>query len=82
MAYVWFIGIDRLSSDHGPMSLPQTSEGFSPRLRRRSAAPRRKESAIYVASDWPDDLPVRKAEVGAVEAWLGEILDDIWGPIP
>ena len=82
MAYVWFIGIDRPSSDHGPMSVPQSSEGISPRLRRRPAAPRREESAIYVVSDWSDDLPIRQAEVGAVEAWLSEILDDIWGPIP
>lgn len=64
------------------MPAPLASQGFVPRSAPRPVTRRGDQSAVYVASDWPDDLPIREAELRAVEAWLGDILDDFWGPIP
>ena len=54
-----------------------------PVARRRRTPPARQvgvQSAVRVTDTWPDDLPVTPAELLAVEAWLGEVLDEILGP--
>ena len=54
-----------------------------PETRQRQAAPAREvvvRSPIRVTDTWPDDLPITTAEVRAVEAWLGEVLDEVFGP--
>lgn len=54
-----------------------------PQVRRRSTPPARRvgvQSAVRVTDTWPDDLPISPAELLAVEAWLGEVLDEILGP--
>jgi len=58
-----------------PSSEPQ-------RRRRRTLPTRRVEvrSSIHITDTWPDDLPVTPAELRAVEAWLGEVLDEVFGP--
>ena len=50
--------------------------------RRRTPPARRVgvQSAVRVTDTWPDDLPISPAELLAVEAWLGEVLDEILGP--
>ncbi|WP_341022954.1 hypothetical protein [Brevundimonas diminuta] len=51
--------------------------------RRRRTPPARRvvvQSAVRVTDTWPDDLPISPAELLAVEAWLGEVLDEILGP--
>ena len=58
-----------------PSSEPQ-------RRRRRTLPARRVEvrSPMHITDTWPDDLPITPAEVRAVEAWLGEVLDEVFGP--
>jgi len=54
-----------------------------PQVRRRRTPPARRvgvQSAVRVTDTWPDDLPITPAELLAVEAWLGEVLDEILGP--
>jgi len=33
-----------------------------------------------VADDWPDPLPVTKAEIDLFEAWFGDFFDELFGP--
>jgi len=58
-----------------PSSEPQ-------RRRRRTPPDRRVEvrSPIRITDTWPEDLPITPAEVRVVEAWLGEVLDEVFGP--
>lgn len=54
-----------------------------PQIRRRRTPPARRigvQSAFHVTDTWPEDLPISPAELLAVEAWLGEVLDEILGP--
>lgn len=53
-----------------------------PQRRRRTPPARRVEvrSPVRITDTWPDDLPVTTAEVRVVEAWLGEVLDEVFGP--
>lgn len=54
-----------------------------PLARRRRTPPAWRvgvQSAVRVTDTWPDDLPISPAELLAVEAWLGEVLDEILGP--
>lgn len=53
-----------------------------PDRRHRTPPARRVEvrSPIRITDTWPDDLPITTAEVRAVEAWLGEVLDEVFGP--
>lgn len=39
-------------------------------------------SEVRVTSSWPEDLPITPEEVRVVEAWLGEVLDEVFGPRP
>ena len=50
--------------------------------RRRTLPARRVEvlSSVRITDTWPDDLPVTPAELRTVEAWLGEVLDEVFGP--
>ena len=54
-----------------------------PVARRRRTPPAQRvgvQSAVRVTDTWPDDLPISPAELLAVEAWFGEVLDEILGP--
>jgi hypothetical protein len=33
-----------------------------------------------VTDDWPEDVPVTPEEVDVFEAWLGDILEELFGP--
>lgn len=58
-----------------PSSEPVARQRRTPPVRRVGV-----QSAIHVTGTWPDDLPITPAELLAVEAWLGEVLDEILGP--
>ena len=67
---------DSLAGMHvQPSSEPEARRRRTPPLRRVGV-----QSAVRVTDTWPDDLPISPAELLAVEAWLGEVLDEILGP--
>ena len=37
---------------------------------------------IVVTDDWPAIVPVTVAEVAIIEAYFGEVLDQLFGPLP
>lgn len=32
-------------------------------------------------ADWPEHVPVTEREVDVFEAWFGDILDELFGPV-
>lgn len=42
----------------------------------------RSEQRIRVTDDWPEVVPVTEAEVRIIEAYFGDILDELFGPLP
>lgn len=48
-------------------------------MRRRR---RRSDKPIKVTDDWPDMVPISDLEVRLVEAFFGDLLDELFGPIP
>jgi hypothetical protein len=58
-----------------PSSEPEERRSRTPQDRRIGV-----QSAVRVTDTWPDDLPITSAELQAVEAWLGEVLDEVLGP--
>lgn len=49
----------------------------SQRERKRSS----KEQRIHITDDWPDVLPITEAEVRIIEAYFGDVLDELFGPL-
>ncbi|WP_375552546.1 hypothetical protein [Rhodophyticola porphyridii] len=43
---------------------------------------RHSEKPITVTDDWPEIVPVTEAEVCIIEAYFGDILDELFGPLP
>lgn len=41
-----------------------------------------KECPIRITDDWPDIVPITEAEVRIIEAYFGDILDELFGPLP
>lgn len=37
---------------------------------------------LTVTDDWPDIVPVTEAEIRIIEAYFGDVLDDLFGPLP
>lgn len=37
---------------------------------------------IRVVDDWPALVPITEAEIRVVEAHLGDVLDELFGPLP
>lgn len=35
----------------------------------------------HVVDDWPERVPVTEREVDVFEAWFGDILDELFGPV-
>lgn len=62
------------------MYVQQSSEPEAHRHRTPSARRVEVQSVVRVTDTWPDDLPLTPAELLAVEAWLGEVLDEVLGP--
>lgn len=34
-----------------------------------------------VVDDWPERVPITEREVDVFEAWLGDVLDELFGPV-
>ena len=51
---------------------------------RLSAEPRGKsdDPPMRVLDDWPVLVPITEAEIRVVEAHLGDVLDELFGPLP
>jgi hypothetical protein len=43
--------------------------------------PKRDLSAWTVIDDWPERVPVTQAEVDVLEAWFGDLFDELFGPM-
>ena len=43
---------------------------------------RRTPEMIAVTDDWPAIVPITPAEVAIIEAYLGDVLDELFGPLP
>jgi hypothetical protein len=56
----------------GPISKPFNIPG---------RPPKHGLTAWTVTDDWPEHVPVTAAEVDVFEAWFGDILDELFGPI-
>lgn len=53
------------------MSAPPHDERPDPGETRRRA--------FVVADDLPHDIPITDDEVRALDAWFGDLLDELWG---
>lgn len=42
----------------------------------------RSDPPIKVTDDWPAMVPISEAELRVMEAHLGDVLDEIFGPLP
>lgn len=48
---------------------------------RRAGRPLKHDLADWrVVDDWPERVPVTVEEVDVLEAWFGDILDELFGP--
>ena len=52
-----------------------------PTKRRRGRPPARDFGLWRVVDDWPDRVPVTEREVDVFEAWFGDVLDELFGPV-
>ena len=43
---------------------------------------RRAKKRITITDDWPEVVPITEAEVRIVEAYFGDVLDELFGPLP
>ena len=49
-----------------------------PKKRRNSTAD--DPSDWRVVDDWPEEIPVTPEEVDVIEQWLGDVLEEMFGP--
>lgn len=47
----------------------------------RGRPPRHNVESWRVIDDWPAQVPVSDAEVAVLEAWFGDIFDELLGPV-
>ena len=40
------------------------------------------QQRIRITDDWPEIVPITEAEVRIVEAYFGDVLDELFGPLP
>lgn len=40
------------------------------------------EDPITITDDWPEIVPITEAEVRIIEAHFGDVLDELFGPLP
>jgi hypothetical protein len=65
--------------DEIPIDLYDYAREPVPRLGHR---PVRDDPSIKVTDDWPEMVPITDAELRVMEAHLGDVLDEIFGPLP
>jgi hypothetical protein len=68
-----------IQPDQVPADLYDYAKEPAPRLGHR---PIRDDPPIKVTDDWPDMVPITEAELRVMEAHLGDLLDEIFGPLP
>ena len=61
----------------GPSDLYDYLHPVAPSGKRRRA-----EKRIHITDDWPEVVPITEAEVRIVEAYFGDVLDELFGPLP
>ena len=61
----------------GPSDLYDYLRPVEPSGKRRRA-----QAPITVTDDWPEVVPITEAEVRIVEAYFGDVLDELFGPLP
>lgn len=61
----------RRAPDHGGMSVPPHDE--------RSGRVETRRQALVVTDDLPHDIPITDEEVRVLDAWFGDLLDELWG---
>lgn len=49
---------------------------------QESQSRRSDEQPIRVTDGWPEIVPITEAEVRIIEAYFGDILDEMFGPLP
>ena len=81
--------MDRSRRHHRtPIGQPQAVGAGPPDLYDylRPVAPsghrRRPKKRITITDDWPEVVPITEAEVRIVEAYFGDVLDELFGPLP
>ncbi len=51
-------------------------------VRRRRDRPAADDAESWrVIDDWPERVPVTEREVDVFEAWFGDVLDELFGPV-
>ena len=40
------------------------------------------QKCITITDDWPEIVPITEFEVRIVEAYFGDVLDELFGPLP
>lgn len=58
---------------------------YLPSPRRRTPPVRRRRCEDWhprVVDDWPARIPVTEAELDVIEAHFGQLLDELFGPVP
>ena len=61
----------------GPPDLYDYLRPVEPSGKRRCVQKR-----ITITDDWPEVVPVTEAEVRIIEAYFGDVLDALFGPLP
>ena len=49
--------------------------------RRCGRPPVQDPESWRVVDDWPERVPVTEREVDVFEAWFGDVLDELFGPV-
>ncbi len=49
---------------------------------QESQSRRSDEQPVRITDDWPEVAPITEAEVRIIEAYFGDVLDDLFGPLP
>ena len=61
----------------GPSDLYDYLHPVTPSGKRRRA-----EKRITITDDWPEIVPITEAEVRIIEAYFGDVFDELFGPLP
>ena len=71
-------GRRRATLSRSAIDLYDYVEKPKPRKRRKSTAD--DLSDWRVVDDWPEEIPVTPEEVDVIERWLGDVLEEMFGP--
>ena len=61
----------------GPSDLYDYLHPVTPSGKRRRA-----EKRVSITDDWPEVVPITEAEARIIEAYFGDVLDKLFGPLP